>query len=721
MRLLFLIFCMAGFLSFSHAQMVDSTGTKYGNEWIDFNKEYYKIPIAEDGIYRITYQQLVSAGIKVNEIQGSKYQLYSFGKEVPIFTTNSGVFTSADYIEFYGEKNRSQLDSFLFRKKSDILNPEYSLFTDTLSYYLTWTSGNNNGLRFGVLQNDLSGSLPAPKQYYFHVEKQVFGTDFNKPLRDIANHVYRSNFDIGEGFGTKLQIENNFVFNTSNYYESGQKPELSVRFATNGGNHNIEFLVNNELKKVYTDNGFVCTTINIPLKSADIRNTIPVVVKGTNNSVIYDRNTVSVLSLKYSREFNFQNKSIFRFSIEKSSFSDYIEVTDFDIQGNSFVLFDLTNKKRLIPVLTNGKLRFKLDPSPYDREFVLVNLQKSVKDAEITKKVLFSDYLKSKEKNYLVITDKSRFYDENQINWVDEYVKYRESSTGGNYKALVVNVQDIYDQFGYGIHRNSQALNNFAMFYKNHFLNPEYIFIIGKGLEYDEVRSVQDFETNKSYFVIPTYGYPGSDNLIAARFNENHQDIAIGRLAAKNYEHVKTYLNKVKRFDENKNNQQTIEERFWMKKIVHLVGGDAFVIDGIKASLKNMENIIKGIKYGADVVTFERTSGTAQESVTQRIVNEIESGASIVTFYGHSGVTGDDFKITNLNNDKFPVFFSLGCYSGNIHTTVSDGQSEEFILSDNFMIAYAGTSGTGFTSALTNTGRSLYQNIGNKMYGQRTG
>ena len=44
---------------------------QYGNEWIDYNKSYYRIPIAENGIYRLSYQTLVDAGIPVNAIGAS--------------------------------------------------------------------------------------------------------------------------------------------------------------------------------------------------------------------------------------------------------------------------------------------------------------------------------------------------------------------------------------------------------------------------------------------------------------------------------------------------------------------------------------------------------------------------------------------------------------------------------------------------------------------------
>lgn len=707
---------------FVKSQMVNGSEVKYGNEWIKFDKNYFKIHIVENGIYRINYQQLVSTGIPANEIEGSKYQLFAYGKEVPIYTSTNGFFSQQDFIEFYGEKNRSQLDSFLFRNKEDIFNPEYSMFNDTASYFLTWDNTPST-YRYGSLENDLSGSLPSAKPYYFHTEKMVYTSDFIKPLRDITNHVYRSNFDVGEGFGSPLQIENNFTITTSNYYESGQKPELNFRIATNTGKHIIDFSVNNTLIKKYVDSGFVCKNVKFLLNSSDISSTMNIKVLGTNNADLYDRTSVSVLSLKYSREFKFQNKSSFEFQIEKSNFSDYLEIEDFDIQGNSIVLYDLTNNKRLIPVIDNQskKVKFLLKPSPYSRRFLLVNLDKSAQIVSGLKKMNFKNFSESFDKNYLIITDKEKFNDANQVNWVEEYGKYRESGEGGNFKTLIVDVDDIYNQFGYGIERHSQALNNFIIYYKNYFQNPEYVFIIGKGLQYDEIRTNQDIEEHKNIFVVPTFGYPGSDNLLAAEFNKNHASLAIGRLAARNHQDIQTYFNKLKKYDVARSNAQTLEDKFWMKKIVHLVGGDASVIDGIRSSLKQMSNIISGVKFGANVIPFERTSGTAQESVTERIVKEIEDGASIVTFYGHSGVTGDDFKIAHLNNDKYPMFFSLGCYSGNIHTTVNDGQSEDFIINDNFMIGYAGTSGTGFTSALNNTGRTLYQLIGNTMYGEGIG
>ena len=50
------------------AQMWNGQDTLYGNEWIDFSKTYFKIKVAEDGIYRIGYQTLTDAGFPAGAV-----------------------------------------------------------------------------------------------------------------------------------------------------------------------------------------------------------------------------------------------------------------------------------------------------------------------------------------------------------------------------------------------------------------------------------------------------------------------------------------------------------------------------------------------------------------------------------------------------------------------------------------------------------------------------
>jgi len=720
MRVFSVIILLLFTIIYADSQIIESGEVKYGNEWIDYNKDYFKIPISEDGVYHITYQQLLNAGLDLNNIDGKDFQLYVYGKQTPVYTSTEGKFGSNDYIEFYGEKNRSQLDYFLYRDKSFIFNPEYSLFTDVATYFLTWDKNVNNK-RYTPVENDLSTNLPEPEEFYYEETQVVNNSHFVKPLRDQLNHIYKSNFDIGEGFGTELQVLNEFKIKTTNYINIGNNPKLSVRYTTNLGSHRIRFSLNDKVLKDLSHGGFICKTASFNILPNEFKSEMNIKVEGLEDKDYKDRNSVSIVTLKYSREFNFLNKDYYKFNIEKNDFVKYLEINNFDTDGSSFALYDLVSGSRMIPTIDNGLVKIKLLPKDTTRQLVLVNLDKVTKEVSGLEKTNFFDFSQVKENNYIIISDKDRFVDDNGTNWVEEYANYRSSSDGGEYKTYIVNIHDIYNQFGYGIDRHVIGLNNFLIYIKDHFTNPDYIFIIGKAIEYSEIRTDEKKEEMKDLFFIPTYGYPGSDNLLAAKYKQDYPEMPIGRIAAKSWQEIEAYLNKIKRHENYVQYSQTLEDKKWMRKVIHLVGGDEKIINQIESYMRVMGYIINKRKFGADVHTYKRTSGDAQQSVTQKIIEDIEDGSGIITFYGHSGVSGTDFNISNLQNDRYPVFYSLGCYSGNIHTNIESGQSEKFVLDDHGVLVYAGTSGTGFTGSLGNLGKKIYELTGNDLYGEGVG
>ncbi|MCO6489735.1 MAG: hypothetical protein J5I98_15070, partial [Phaeodactylibacter sp.] len=143
-------------LSLARAQMWNGADTLYGNEWIRYDQQYFKIMVAEDGLYRIPYETLAVGGLPVEDIDGSRYQLWRLGEEQPLYVSQPGPLGPGGFIEFYGEKNRSELDRHLFRNPGDeMLNPWYSLFTDTAAYFLTWVEPGAPTLRYEEVENEL--------------------------------------------------------------------------------------------------------------------------------------------------------------------------------------------------------------------------------------------------------------------------------------------------------------------------------------------------------------------------------------------------------------------------------------------------------------------------------------------------------------------------------------------------------------------------------------
>src|SRR4029079_1463097 len=108
-------------------QMLVGSDTLVGNEWIEYGRQYYKFSLQEDGAYRITGDALQSSGISLSAVNGTALRLYSMGRQVPIYVSTDGPFGTTDYIEFYGRKNRSEMDRYLFLHPDfDMLNPDHS-------------------------------------------------------------------------------------------------------------------------------------------------------------------------------------------------------------------------------------------------------------------------------------------------------------------------------------------------------------------------------------------------------------------------------------------------------------------------------------------------------------------------------------------------------------------------------------------------------------------
>ena len=74
----------------------------YGNEWIAYGQSYYKIKIAQNGVYRIDSATLAGAGIF--GIDPRNIQLFNKGVQQYIYIKgeSDGFINLGDYIEFYG-------------------------------------------------------------------------------------------------------------------------------------------------------------------------------------------------------------------------------------------------------------------------------------------------------------------------------------------------------------------------------------------------------------------------------------------------------------------------------------------------------------------------------------------------------------------------------------------------------------------------------------------
>ncbi|MCC6726555.1 MAG: hypothetical protein IT258_18790, partial [Saprospiraceae bacterium] len=723
-KLVYLLFFIASLTTVKAQYIIVDQDTLFGNEWINFSQTYLKIKVAEDGIYRVSHQVLSDANVPLSQVQGENFQLWHNGQQVPIYTTSNGNFGSNDYLEFYGQKNTSELDRFLFADPdSMMMNPLYSLVTDTAAYFLTWVNNGGN-LRFNDLPNQLS-NLPTKENYYM--------ADFQLVYKDIVRKeasvlgISKSDYNMSEGFSTEISNISNFNLTPTSIYSNGPDAKLYLRFAGYHGQHEQAVSLNSNLLFTSTFEGNQVQLVELTVPVAQLSTSMPLKIQGMLSGTDYNR--VSIIRLNYPRQFNFENKKVYSFTIEASNEVKYLEIQNFNLSSGEAILYDITTGSRMAGVSESGIIKFALPAYSSERDFLLVNSNDGFKQVSNFVASNFVDY-GGLNHDFVIVTSKRLNSDISGTNQVAEYANYRASLNGGGHNPIIVEVENLYDQFSWGVERHPFSVRNFALYIKKKWSEARYFFIIGKGMEYRLIRNSSSLSTAYNEgFTVPTYSFPGSDNLLLAGSDGFTPVIPLGRLAAQNANDIKTYLEKVKEFENNQNLPQTIPDRVWMKKALHLGGGNGAILSEqleIRANLEALAANLESGKVGAKVKGFYKTStDPIQQSQTEDIFSNINSGVSFLTFFGHSAPGVFDFSIDFPDNwknkGKYPVMMSLGCYSGNIHLS-GKGIGERFLfLKDAGSILFGATSGQGYINSLNSFANVVYNELGGDLYGESYG
>ncbi len=719
----FLFFvCLLLSLSSLSAQMLINGQTLYGNEWIDYSLSHYKIMITEDGMYRISKQDLDNAGIPTNSISGDQFKLYLLGQEIPIYVSAiNGTMGNSDYIEFYATKNKGGLDSLMY------LNPQnehpslhYSMYTDTSAVFLTWDNTASNQ-RYVNTANVLSNP-PAADPYYMHTEGKelVFsagGGGWTSGIPYSQGGLFESTFKACEGYADKARSSAAVSIPTSNIYSAGPDAKVSLTYssvkknATGAQEFNIDVEGNLLISDVFND--YLVRNHTFNFSNAILDNSTTFNFNGVTTKL-----KVSTVYLDYPRSFNFSGASTFSFKVAASSGKRFLNISNFNHGNSTPVLYDKTNNIRIEGAIVSGNVHIVLPPSAVERDLELISTSGATPITELQERN-FIDYSDpANQGDYIMISHK-RFINATP-NYLEQYRAYRQTT---GFDAIIVDIDELYDQFAYGVHRNPISIQNFTGYTLNNWAKPEYIFLVGKARNYQSVR----FNLGNQPLYVPTFGHPPADNqLTATKFN-NTPRIPIGRLPIKQNDELRIYLKKVQAFEGNWSNlSQTIEDKGWMKHVLHLGGGDPTIQQSIQISLNRFKNIISQDKFGAQVVSFFKTS-TAPIQISQSAYLDslIESGVSLITFYGHASTESFDFSLDspeNYNNfERYPIILSLGCYSGHIHASGRNIGEDFVLLEDQGAVAFIASVNLSSSTSLAVLGEEFYEALRTDEYNSGIG
>jgi len=173
---------------------------QYSNSWIIAGQSYYRIPIANKGVYRLTYADLQNAGVPVNSVDPRQIQIYHRGVEqaIRVEGQDDAMFNTSDYIEFFGNSNDGTLDKDLYKPTAAQPHSYYNLYSDTTAYFLTWPLFATLGKRISGFSEGNVSALPAQTH---HQANQLLINKEQYSGGNLLNDVLRfTHFDEGEGW-----------------------------------------------------------------------------------------------------------------------------------------------------------------------------------------------------------------------------------------------------------------------------------------------------------------------------------------------------------------------------------------------------------------------------------------------------------------------------------------------------------------------------------------
>jgi hypothetical protein len=720
---------------------VVTSAQPYNNEWIDYSKTYYKFGVVADGFYRIAQPVLASVGLAGTQAQ--HFKMYRNGQEVPLYTSvAAGALGAGDYIEFYGQMNDGKSEKELYKTDNLQLADKFSLLSDTASYFLTvHTTGSN--LRMANTPNNLAGGLPAPEPYFMHKLARYYRDIINPGYGiDFEELVHSASFEKGEGWtsnnifaGVPLTETNSNLF----VYTAGPSASLSTVAAGNYTNsRNITVRLNGTDLATDFVSGFDIVRTNTTGISPNSFTGDAATVQVVNGGPGGDKIVVSSYELTYPRQFNFGGSALFSFELPASGSVKYLVINNFNYGSTPPVLYDLTNRQRFTADISLGTVRFLLPASATARSLVLGNMEPgSLRTVTGMAQRNFVNYATpANQGDFLIISHSRLFNDGSGNNYVEQYRQYRSSAPGGGYNAKTVPIDQLTDQFGYGIKGNPLAIRNFASFAINNFsVQPKHVFLIGKGLTYNEYRAYENDPNTAGLDMVPTFGFPASDNLLTATRTGAVGRIPIGRLSAISGTEVGQYLSKVQQYELAQTTlPQTISGKGWMKNVAHITGAidDQSLYGLITAYMQGYEQVVSDTAFGGKVYNFSKNIGQTALGTTKTVDTLFSDGISMLTYFGHSSPNTLEFNLDNpqnySNTGRYPLIMVNGCNTGNLFLFDTLRAASKGTLSEKYVFAnqkgsigFIASTHFGLPQQLNYVTLAFYRNMSDHLYGGTIG
>ena len=631
MRKLLNILFLAAFLTLG----LTSQAQSYVNNSVLKDGTLYKIGVVEDGVYRITYDELAAAGIDVASLNRSKISMFgNVGGILPEANdaacyddlTEMDIIVDDKGIMFYGQGPCS------WTVFGNYYKYQTNYYSDTTFYFLK-IDNQLDGKRMTTRAQDEGEPLNVITSF---VDRQYHEID-------LHNHYHRGrkwfgetvNIDEGEmkiPFLFKNLLPDNQGFIEISFIGASVVDGTVARLKINGTQLGDDI----SIAKSGQYNFAVEKTISSYYNPSE--ETVEVELQVISN------NSQSYLGLDYVnvnawRSLSYENEQLW-FSVNRIT-HPFIEQVKIDKVGSDAVILDVTSplSPKIQDFVLNG------DVAEFQRLFLGNNEYVLFDDADLlsvkTIKSIDNQNVHSiNNAEMLIITDKVFIEQAEAIKAIHEEDEGMLS--------VVVFIDEIYNEFSSGS-PDITGIRNFIRMVYERSSNLKYVLLLGRGT--NDYKNIEGYGGN---FVPPyeaynsvneAYAYVSDDYFGLLDEDEGEEcegkvDVAVGRIPVLTPDEADIVVGKIRRYMDA---AKTMGE--WRNELLMLAddkksyetGSDSFeaFIDGQNTTV-NVDKI-----YADAYVRQQLSDGSyCYPDATSSIINKYNEGIMMMTYVGHGGVQG---------------------------------------------------------------------------------
>lgn len=674
------------------------------------DQETFRIAVDETGIYELSYEALADAGMPADEVDPQTFEMVYRGEPVSYeFVGNgNGIFEPGEAIRFFGWA----FDGSRLERQFLTENVYWLWYDGTAQHIGTQASAPDNPLASQYRESHTR----EPDLHFTHLWTDQWEDAENEPDAWIWERVFMA---VGTGPLTR----------THNITLTAPAPDSSTATVTvellsrhnaslpGHEDHQVSIFVNGDRSytghRQWSQAKSVNVTVTVPISLlVDGVNTVHVAYQTPTDRAyeIYYMNRVTV---DYNRRFVAEDQQlIFE---DPDGLSSY-QAGGFASGADEALVWEISD--RLHPVAVTG-VGVSPGGAPYSYTFgtgndaatFIVTHAGNTKHPLSIERYVGPDLDPPAGASWLAISHADF------MNQAFQLAQHRSQTPFGAFSTHVVDVQDIINQYGYGL-----PLPHAIQDYLKHALYvwpqaPQYVLLLGDGHINPRQIPCADWNTQCNFWATePETNYVLTDIVFHDQFvginasdytfalligDDLIPDVAVGRLAVQTAAEAQNAVDKIIHFEATR-----LSPERWQQHALFVADNADTAGDFCGQSIA-VANMLPG-EYVTQTVCLTSSTVTATTEAQTAIFEAVNppNATTFLNYRGHGAVRGWAGQLINLNeqdpwtpwfNNEPLIILSLDCLDGYFAQPGYEALSEEFLAIEHYgSVAHWSSTGFGY-------------------------